>query len=59
MCDSCYHVSCIPKCVNIATVVLELFAGIKYCVSADIQKKIVIFNIALANQNHNIVEPLN
>ena len=38
------------------TVVLEIFAGIRYCVSAyfnDIQKKIVIFNTALANQNHN------
>ena len=39
--------------VNI--VVLEIFAGIKYCVSAYFNdvKKIVIFNIALANQNHN------
>ena len=31
---------------------LEIFAGIRYCVSAYF-KKIVIFNIALANQNYN------
>ena len=35
------------------TAVLEIFAGIRYCVSAYFNDIQVIFNIALANQNHN------
>ena len=37
---------------NKGTVVLEIFAGIKYCVSAYLND-IQTFNIVLANQNHN------
>ena len=35
------------------TLVLEIFAGIKYSISAYFNDIQVIFNIALTNQNHN------
>ena len=39
---------------NPSTVVLEIFAGIQYILRFSLFfKKNVIFNIALANQNHN------
>ena len=50
------YISCnniLPLCQH--NVVLEIFTMIKYCISAFFNgiQKIVIFNVALANQNHN------